>query len=932
MDTTRICFSGVCIILTTAIAFGVLDGDRLWPDDMPIADSYPYGTRYKYSAVSDGAGGVITAWEDQTEHPEEYRIKAQRLNSEGQRMWNPPDGIFVSSKLASFAPAAVSDDAGGVIIAWSHHDTGAYGVYCQRLNADGQPQWAGDVRVSTAAASPVICKDGNGGAVIGFGRRVAHVNSSGVVTAPGIDGIEVIPAGFGDSFSLTDGIGNSFYAAWASSDGNVYARRLDGPLPWGPTPTLVSAHDMACSVSVAAASDSGVLICWWARDGIFPGRTTIRAQSLTSTGSARWPSGGVVVLDSDIVGGDWYAWSSYFGQSTAIARDAAGGCFAAWMDYRLATSTTLDTAVFAQRVDSTGLIRWGQNGAYLADVQKEFTGGRSRQPVLLPDGWGGVIATFESLHWNWPYEYNYAVYATHLNRGGIQLWHDWISYDNYGRDQNRPQSVYDASGSAPTGAIITWATASESLYVAKVHINHVPRNDLCAGAQWISPGSYNGTTRYAGCDGQTTCGNSNTTPDVWYRYRPDYSMKAAVDTCTADFDTVLSIHTGCPGTADNTIVCNDDCVDSYFGCSGTNRSCIRFDAFADVNYYIRVSGWNGNSGDFTLTLTEDGLLNDDCANAIDISEGIVPFSTVGATTDGPDEPTDCDFYGYSQIDSDIWYRYTARCSGLATISLCDSEYDTKLAVYSQTCPPSSGQSIVCNDDACGTRSSVALYVTGGKEYLIRIGDGYTHRQGAGVLEISFTPAEMTFDCMVDLADLAVLSRWWLAQSCAAPTWCGCADINRNAVVNLADVIVLSENWLIPFDIIAYEELNAAAIAQMVEYMSGESITSRDGSEFNKGACFVYKTSHGRLGKFIIQNRDARRNSLTIAWTTYNQEGLVYSSGTGAVISSGNYFDLDLGKDATDNPSIRDFRWLVSSGVCYLIPSNSAIFKPLYYVP
>src|SRR5438094_225937 len=64
--------------------------------------------------------------------------------------------------------------------------------------------------------------------------------------------------------------------------------------------------------------------------------------------------------------------------------------------------------------------------------------------------------------------------------------------------------------------------------------------------------------------------------------------------------------------------------------------------------------------------------NDNCAAAIDVTAGATPFSTVGATTDGPDEPGSCVTGGYSQIGADVWFRYTSgQCaSGSTTIATC----------------------------------------------------------------------------------------------------------------------------------------------------------------------------------------------------------------------------------------------------------------------
>ncbi|MEM7166170.1 MAG: carboxypeptidase regulatory-like domain-containing protein [Planctomycetota bacterium] len=129
--------------------------------------------------------------------------------------------------------------------------------------------------------------------------------------------------------------------------------------------------------------------------------------------------------------------------------------------------------------------------------------------------------------------------------------------------------------------------------------------------------------------------------------------------------------------------------------------------------------------------------NNDCIDAFPVTEGTIAFDNTGATTDGPNEPSACNFFGYSDVGADIWYRYTASCSGTVSIGLCGSGYDTKLAVYDGVACPTSASAIICNDDACsGTlQSEVSFTAVQGMDYLIRIG-GYQSATGTGDMTIS----------------------------------------------------------------------------------------------------------------------------------------------------------------------------------------------------
>ncbi len=119
--------------------------------------------------------------------------------------------------------------------------------------------------------------------------------------------------------------------------------------------------------------------------------------------------------------------------------------------------------------------------------------------------------------------------------------------------------------------------------------------------------------------------------------------------------------------------------------------------------------------------------NDDCGGAITVTDGspAASFDTTDTTFDGN---------GTCMGSPNIWYLYTATCTGTATIDLCGSSYDTTLAVYDGfTCDPL-GAELGCNDDSCGLQSSLDVPVTAGDELLIEVG-GYASSVGAGVLNI-----------------------------------------------------------------------------------------------------------------------------------------------------------------------------------------------------
>ncbi|MFQ5461767.1 MAG: IPTL-CTERM sorting domain-containing protein [Phycisphaerae bacterium] len=94
----------------------------------------------------------------------------------------------------------------------------------------------------------------------------------------------------------------------------------------------------------------------------------------------------------------------------------------------------------------------------------------------------------------------------------------------------------------------------------------------------------------------TSCAFEDTV-DEWYCYTATCDGTATLSTCnTADFDTTIAVFDGCGGAE---VGCNDDGP----GCAGFTSS-LTFPITAGVSYNVRISGFNGAAGNYTLSLTE----------------------------------------------------------------------------------------------------------------------------------------------------------------------------------------------------------------------------------------------------------------------------------------------------------------------------------------
>ena len=312
-------------------------------------------------------------------------------------------------------------------------------------------------------------------------------------------------------------------------------------------------------------------------------------------------------------------------------------------------------------------------------------------------------------------------------------------------------------------------------------------SDACNGAKDVGAGTYTGCTTKATVDGASTCGQTDYAPgpDVWYAYTPACSQNIVIDTIGSSYDTVLSVHSDCPDlTHTNTLVCNDD-AGGAFG----QTSMVSLNVTAGTRYLIRVSGFNGASGGYTLRINEFPVTpsNNSCATPVTVAAGgTYTTSTCAATTDGATTGS-C----VANMTKDVWYRYTPTFNGTLLLDTCGSSFDTMLAVYpGASCPGTQVSAIACNDDAGGNgpcasgfTSYLSVDVTAGQSYMIRAG-GYSNDSGDLTLHVNFNrscAADYNHDGAVDFFDyLDFVGDFTAGQSAA--------DFNSDGALDFFDYL------------------------------------------------------------------------------------------------------------------------------------------------
>lgn len=158
------------------------DGTLRW--DKPADVGTSEGLDRNPVAVSDGAGGIIVAFEHEAlkgEFAGDIDVLAQRLNAAGAMQWKEgKESVIVSSgKRHERAPQAISLEGGGALFVFGAEtregeEAGALDILAQALNAAGEMLWNEGKRSPAVASSKwqehlaTLVPDGQGGVLCIF--------------------------------------------------------------------------------------------------------------------------------------------------------------------------------------------------------------------------------------------------------------------------------------------------------------------------------------------------------------------------------------------------------------------------------------------------------------------------------------------------------------------------------------------------------------------------------------------------------------------------------------------------------------------------------------------------------------------------------------------------------------------------------------------
>lgn len=271
--------------------------------------------------ISDESGGAIISWGESTSGG--YFIFTQRINSIGQLLWSA-SGIRITKNpnITLQNPRSIGDGEGGVIICCYSVNSPYNRITAQRINSNGQILW-NDSNGSVVHLAPVIgglypsllppniCSDGNGGAIINFGKNssaagypsmyVQKIDANGIIqwdtNAVAVCNNDTVQYGLNLPGLISDGFGGAI-TGW--SDGrSIFTQKINsnGAVQWGIQGLQISSRVEQSYPELVTDGSGGTIVCW--QDQSYAGvGVSIYAQRVYTNGDLQWGINGIPVIQN----------------------------------------------------------------------------------------------------------------------------------------------------------------------------------------------------------------------------------------------------------------------------------------------------------------------------------------------------------------------------------------------------------------------------------------------------------------------------------------------------------------------------------------------------------------------------------------------------------------------------------------------------------
>lgn len=358
--------------------------------------------------VADGAGGAICVWQDSRNRAtgnSNDDIFGQRVDADGNVLW-ATNGVrltvadnVLSNKTVPVIDLVSSTEA--IVVYRDNRVASNTDMYAQKiLISNGAPQWADEVSLHgsqlNTQTSQAVLRDGSGGAFVVWedprsgttDRNIfaQRINNAGAVLW-GDNGLAVCNAANNQlTPQLTSDGAGGIAITWTdqrlgASDGNIFAQRLSstGIPAWAPNGVAVATPALVQSNPSIIQSGSDFIVAW--NDQRVAGNRDIYAQKIAGTdGSTVWTTvNGVAITNAT---GN----QPNTAGNNVMLPDGADGAVIIWDDARNGSS---NLNIFAQRINSSGLVQWLTDGTPVSTATANQAG-----PVAVASAGGAYIVAW----------------------------------------------------------------------------------------------------------------------------------------------------------------------------------------------------------------------------------------------------------------------------------------------------------------------------------------------------------------------------------------------------------------------------------------------------------------------------------------------------------------------------------------------------------
>ena len=353
-----------------------LDGNIYWQNNgIPVYTADNEQSNPRITTASDG--GAFIVWEDKRNDIDYKDLYIQKLDIDGNLVWNE-DGVIVSNAYNDQQdPRLKSDDNGGVFVAWndSRENVPNVDIYAQRFDQDGNPQMTDNGKLVSNAPGKqfnVLVKKSddyffvNWGDMrtgsIGVSYQVFDNTGNELLEENGISMALGLSGQAQDMVSTYDPHNDRAIFAWIDSrlssfGRQIYVQALDrhGKIyQENGKPLLEEPLSNISHLDITAREGGGAVLIWQGKDADSSPITF--AQAIDSEGNSLWQENGVPLgLEHNM--DDSYA------KVTKIGNQYYFG----WSEIR-AEDFNWTVKMFGNKISENGEVLWGEDSKEIVGI------------------------------------------------------------------------------------------------------------------------------------------------------------------------------------------------------------------------------------------------------------------------------------------------------------------------------------------------------------------------------------------------------------------------------------------------------------------------------------------------------------------------------------------------------------------------------------